>query len=232
MKTAILIPCYNEEQTIVKVIDDFKRYLPTATIYVYDNNSTDNSRRLAVFSGATVIHAPIQGKGAVVKQMFDDARKFRFADYYIMVDGDDTYPASEVYKLLDLAPEGDMIIGDRLSSTYFTENKRPFHNFGNKIVRFLTNLFFCPKGSEKILDIMTGYRCFNQKFIDAFHPLSDGFQIETEMSAFALKNGFKILQTPITYKDRPKGSVSKLNTYKDGFKVMTMLVTLFSRWKN
>ena len=124
-----------------------------------------------------------------------------------------------------------MIIGDRLSSTYFTENKRPFHNFGNKIVRFLTNLFFCPKDVDEILDVMTGYRCFNQKFIDAFYPLSDGFQIETEMSAFALKNGFKILQTPITYKDRPKGSVSKLNTLKDGFKVMTMLVTLFSRWK-
>lgn len=225
-KVAVLVPCYNEELTVAKVISDFRRYLPSATIYVYDNNSTDNTRKIALLNKAVVINAPIQGKGAVVKQMFDDARKYRFADYYIMVDGDDTYPANEVYKLLELCKDADMVVGDRLSSTYFTENTRPFHNLGNRLVRFMTNLLFCPKNQEKILDIMTGYRCFSQKFIDAFHPLSDGFQIETEMSAFAHHYGLVIKQTPITYKDRPKGSVSKLSTYKDGFKVIIMLIKL------
>lgn len=216
-KIAIMIPCYNEELTVSKVVNDFKKAVPTADIYVYDNNSTDKTAQLAKEAGAIVVPAPIQGKGAVVKQMFKEID----AEVYIMVDGDDTYPADEVQKLIDGVLKGyDMVNGDRLSSTYYTENKRPFHNFGNRLVKFLINLRY----HTDVKDIMTGYRGFSKRFVKSIKLEKNGFEVETEMTMWALKNKMKILEKPITYKDRPEGSESKLNTYKDGFKViMTIL---------
>lgn len=224
MKTAVLIPCYNEELTVCKVVSDFKKELPEAEIYVYDNNSTDNTSRLAEEAGAIVRKEPRQGKGNVVRSMFRDIE----ADIYILVDGDDTYPAEEVYKLMApvLKGEADMVIGDRLSNgTYASENKRHFHDFGNNLVRSLINRLF----HSHIHDIMTGYRVFNRFFVKNMPVMSEEFQIETEMSIFSLVHRFKIVELPITYRDRPEGSFSKLNTFKDGFRV---LVTLFDLYKD
>lgn len=221
MKTVVLIPCYNEAQTIKKVIEDFKNNMPHAEIYVYDNNSSDNTAEIAEKAGAIVRHEYKQGKGNVVRSMFRDID----ADCYIMVDGDDTYPASFGPKLEKLILEGkaDMAVGDRLSSTYFTENKRAFHNFGNVLVRRLINVLF----GAKLNDIMTGARAFSRDFVKTFPVLSKGFEIETEMTIFALDNNMKIVEEPIEYRDRPDGSESKLNTYSDGFKVLKTIASLF-----
>lgn len=218
---AVLIPCYNEEITIEKVVKDFKKELPEATIYVYNNNSKDKTGEIAGNAGAIVVNEYQQGKGNVVRSMFRDID----ADVYVMVDGDDTYPASEVNKLINpvLKDKADMVIGDRLSSTYFIENKRPFHNFGNDLVRKLVNNLF----KSNINDIMTGYRAFSKKFVKCMPVMSDGFQIETEMSVFSLVYKMNIVEVPITYRDRPEGSVSKLNTFKDGYKVLLTLFNLF-----
>ena len=220
MKTAILIPCYNESATIKKVVCDFKKVMPHADIYVYDNNSTDGTDEIARENGAIVRYEYKQGKGNVVRSMFRDID----ADCYIMVDGDDTYPAESAleFEKLVLEKNTDMVIGDRLSSTYFEENDRPFHNIGNKMVRWLINVFF----SSDLKDIMTGMRAFSFDFVKSFPIVSKEFEIETEMSVFALMNNFKIVEIPIQYRDRIEGSESKLNTYRDGFKVIMMIFAL------
>lgn len=220
-KVAVLIPCYNEELTVEKTVSDFKHVLPNADIYVYSNNSKDRTKELALRAGAIVKDEYRQGKGAVVRSMFRDIE----ADVYIMVDGDDTYPAEEVESLITPVLEGkaDMVIGDRLSSTYYTENKRPFHNFGNSLVKGLINFLF----KSDLNDIMTGYRSFSKKFVKCMPVMSDGFQIETEMTIFALTNNMQVVNVPITYRDRPEGSESKLNTFSDGFKVLLTLFNLF-----
>ena len=220
MKTAIIIPCYNESATIEKVVSDFKKNMPHADIYVYDNNSTDGTDKIARENGAIVRYEYKQGKGNVVRSMFRDID----ADCYIMVDGDDTYPAESAleFEKLVLEKNVDMVIGDRLSSTYFEENDRPFHNVGNKMVRWLINLFF----KSDLKDIMTGMRAFSFDFVKSFPIVSKEFEIETEMSVFALMNNFSIEEIPIDYRDRIEGSESKLNTYKDGYKVLRMIYTL------
>lgn len=221
MKTAVLIPCYNEELTIEKVVLDFKKALPHEDIYVYDNNSTDNSYEIVKKAGAIVKREYRQGKGNVVRSMFRDID----ADCYIMVDGDDTYPAEaaiEIEKLV-LSKKADMVIGDRLSSTYFEENKRRFHNSGNKLVRKLINFIF----KNDISDIMTGMRGFSYEFVKSFPVSSKEFEIETEMTIFALNHNFLIKELPIEYKDRMEGSESKLNTFSDGYKVISLLFGLF-----
>ena len=221
-RIAVLIPCYNEELTVSKVVDDFKKELPKAKIFVYDNNSTDKTAQLAKEAGAIVVAERNQGKGNVVRSMFRDID----ADIYIMVDGDDTYPADEAHKLIDAVENGyDMVIGDRLSSTYYEENKRPFHNFGNDLVRWLINKIF----DNEIKDIMTGYRAFSKKFVKTIAVMSPGFQIETELTITALEYRYNIKQVPIQYRDRPAGSSSKLNTISDGIKV---LITLFDMAKD
>ncbi len=223
-KVAVLIPCYNEEQTIEKVINDFVRELPEAEIFVYDNNSKDNTAKLAKKAGATVVPEPNQGKGNVVRSMFRDID----ADIYVMVDGDDTYPADEVHKLIEAVVEGnDMAIGDRLSSTYYSENKRRFHGFGNNLVRLLINLIF----GQKIKDVMTGYRAFSKKFVKTIAIMSPGFQIETELTIASLAYRYNIKQIPIQYRDRPEGSSSKLNTIEDGIKVMLTLFDMAKDYK-
>lgn len=221
MKTAVLIPCYNEELTIKKVILDFKKALPKADIYVYDNNSTDNSYEIAKDTGAIVKREYRQGKGNVVRSMFRDID----ADCYILVDGDDTYPAeaSKEIEELILSKKADMVIGDRLSSTYFEENKRRFHNSGNKLVRKLINTIF----NSDISDIMTGMRGFSYEFVKSFPISSKEFEIETEMTIFALNHNFLIKELPIEYRDRMDGSESKLNTLSDGYKVISLLFGLF-----
>ncbi len=221
MKTAILVPCYNEEMTIEKVIKDFKKTMPHADIYVYDNNSTDNSYNIAKDAGAIVRREYKQGKGNVVRSMFRDID----ADCYIMVDGDDTYPVSSAPEIEEiiLSKKADMVIGDRLSSTYFEENKRKFHGIGNIFVRKFINIVF---GSD-LTDIMTGLRGFSYEFVKSFPVSSKEFEIETEMTIFALNHNFTIHEIPIMYKDRIEGSESKLNTYSDGFKVIRILFTLF-----
>ncbi|MCI5773607.1 MAG: glycosyltransferase family 2 protein [Erysipelotrichaceae bacterium] len=224
MKVAVLIPCYNEALTIHKVVDDYRRFLPTADIYVYDNNSKDDTGIIAKQAGAIVNKEYRQGKGNVVRSMFRDID----ADVYVMVDGDDTYPADEVEKLIEPIIEGraDMVIGDRLSNgTYFKENKRGFHGFGNNLVKNLINVLF----HSQINDIMTGYRAFSKRFVKSMPVMSDGFEIETEMTIFSLVYKMNVVEVPITYRDRPAGSESKLNTFKDGFKV---LMTLFDLVKN
>lgn len=212
-KIAVLIPCYNESKTIKKVVSDYKKVLPEADIYVYDNNSSDGTDKIASESGAIVRYERKQGKGNVIRSMFQDIE----ADCYIMVDGDDTYPAENAREMCDLVLNDgiDMVIGDRLSSTYFQENKRPFHNMGNKLVRNLIEIMF----KTNIKDIMTGYRAFSYKFVKTFPVLSKGFEIETEMSIHAVDKNFTLKEIPVMYRDRPEGSVSKLNTYKDGLKV-------------
>ena len=222
---AVLIPCYNEEATIEKVVKDYKKALPNADIYVYDNNSSDNTAELAKKAGAIVKHEYRQGKGNVIRSMFRDID----ATCYLMIDGDDTYPAENAKEMCDLILEGkaDMVVGDRLSSTYFQENKRPFHNFGNRLVRYLINTLF----NNNIRDIMTGYRAFSYDFAKGFPVLSKGFEIETEMTIHAVDKNFKIVEIPVQYRDRPEGSVSKLNTYSDGFKVMKTIANLFKEYK-
>lgn len=224
-KIAVLIPCYNESLTVEKVVKDFRRALPEAEIYVYDNNSKDNTAEIAEKAGAIVRHEYRQGKGNVIRSMFRDIN----ADCYIMTDGDDTYPAEYARQMCDLVLNGkaDMVIGDRLSATYFEENKRPFHNFGNSLVRGCINTFWSNK--TKILDVMTGYRAFSPMFVKSFPILSQGFEIETEMTIHALDKNLMLQSIPVNYRDRPEGSVSKLNTYVDGAKV---LMTIFNLYRN
>ncbi len=224
-KIAVLIPCYNESQTIAKVVTDFKKVLPTADIYVYDNNSKDGTDEIARNCGAIVRYEYQQGKGNVVRRMFRDID----ADCYILVDGDDTYPAEHAVEMAEwvLEKNVDMVIGDRLSTTYFKENKRKFHGFGNKVVRGLINGIF--KGNVK--DIMTGYRAFSPLFVKNFPVISKGFEIETEMTIYALDKNIYIKELPIEYRDRPEGSESKLNTISDGIKVLRMIVQLFREYK-
>lgn len=222
-KIAVLIPCYNEAQTIQKVVADWKQALPEATIYVYDNNSKDDTAAIARAAGAEVRHEYAQGKGNVIRRMFREID----AECYVMVDGDDTYPASYAREMVTPVFEknADMVIGDRLSSTYFTENKRPFHNFGNDLVRKTINHLF----RTNIKDIMTGYRAFSYQFVKTFPTLSKGFEIETEMTIHAIDKNMRIENVVVDYRDRPEGSESKLNTFKDGAKV---LMTLFRLYKN
>ena len=213
-KIAVLIPCYNEEKTVEKVVQDFRQVLPEAVIYVYDNNSSDRTVELAEAAGAVVRHEYQQGKGNVIRRMFREID----AQVYIMTDGDDTYPAEYARQMVDqvLVHQADMVVGDRLSSTYFTENKRPFHNFGNSLVRGTINRLF----HTEIKDIMTGYRAFSYQFVKTFPVLSKGFEIETEMTIHAVYNHMQIGNVIVDYRDRPEGSVSKLNTYSDGFRVL------------
>lgn len=223
-KIAVLVPCYNEELTIKKVVTDFKKQLPGADIYVYDNNSKDKTAQIAKNAGAIVVPEHNQGKGNVVRSMFNDID----ADIYVMVDGDDTYPANEVNKLIDAVREGnDMVIGDRLSSTYYSENKRPFHNFGNDLVRWLVNTIF----KTDIKDVMTGYRAFSKKFVKTVAIMSPGFQIETELTITSLEYRYNVKSVEIQYRDRPEGSSSKLNTFSDGFKVLLTLFDMFKDYK-
>ena len=224
-RIAVLIPCYNESKTIAKVVSDYKEALPEATIYVYDNNSTDGTDVIAREAGAKVCYEHRQGKGNVIRSMFREID----ADCYIMIDGDDTYPAEHAREMCDkvLVDGYDMVIGDRLSGTYFPENKRPFHNFGNVLVRKLINSIF----KSDVKDIMTGYRAFSKSFVKHFPVLSKGFEIETEMTIHALDKNFLLAEIPVQYRDRPDGSVSKLNTYKDGFKVLLTITRLFRDYK-
>ena len=224
-KIVILIPCYNEAKTIEKVVKDYKKELPGADIYVYDNNSIDGTDKIAKKAGAIVRYEYKQGKGNVIRSMFRDID----ADCYLMIDGDDTYPKENAKEMCDLILSGkaDMVIGDRLSSTYFTENKRPFHNLGNKMVRFLINKLF----KNNVKDIMTGYRAFSYEFVKSFPVLSKGFEIETEMTIHSVDKNFRLIEVPVTYRDRPEGSVSKLNTYSDGIKVLKTIATLFKEYK-
>ena len=224
-RIAVLIPCYNESKTIAKVVADYKKALPEATIYVYDNNSTDGTDFIAREAGAVVCYEHRQGKGNVIRSMFRDID----ADCYIMIDGDDTYPAENAREMCDkvLNQGYDMVIGDRLSGTYFQENKRPFHNFGNVLVRRLINSIF----KSDVKDIMTGYRAFSKSFVKHFPVLSEGFEIETEMTIHALDKNFLLAEIPIQYRDRPDGSESKLNTYKDGLKVLLTITRLFRDYK-
>lgn len=224
-KIAVLIPCYNESLTIEKVVSDYKEALPKATIYVYDNNSSDHTDELARKAGAKVVYEYRQGKGNVIRSMFRDID----AECYLMIDGDDTYPAENAREMVDLVLNKgvDMVIGDRLSSTYFTENKRPFHNMGNRIVRSLINHLF----HSNVKDIMTGYRAFSRLFVKSFPVLSKGFEIETEMTIHALDKNFLLEEIPVTYRDRPEGSESKLNTVSDGMKVLKTIASLFRDYK-
>lgn len=224
-KVAVLIPCYNEEKTVQKVVEDYRRVLPQADIYVYDNNSTDRTAELAAQAGAIVRREYRQGKGNVIRSMFRQID----ADCYLMIDGDDTYPAEPAPEMVRMILDGeaDMVNGDRLSSTYFTENKRPFHNTGNRLVRGLINHLF----HADVRDIMTGYRAFSRGFVKTFPVLSRGFEIETEMTIHAVDKNFLIREVPVDYRDRPEGSVSKLNTYSDGAKVLCTIFRLYKDYK-
>ena len=221
----MLVPCYNESKTIEKVVRDHKKALPEATIYVYDNNSFDHTDEIARKAGAEVRYERRQGKGNVIRSMF---RKIE-AECYLMIDGDDTYPAEDARAMVDkVLVEGyDMVVGDRLSSTYFTENKRPFHNTGNVLVRKLVNSIF----GGHVTDIMTGYRAFSPLFVKSFPVLSKGFEIETEMTIHALDKNFALTSIPVGYRDRPDGSASKLNTFSDGFKVLGTIGRMFKDYK-
>lgn len=224
-KIAVLVPCYNESKTIEKVVKEFKAVLPEAVIYVYDNNSTDGTDEIARNAGAVVRYEHQQGKGNVIRRMFSEID----AECYIMVDGDDTYPAQTSREMAQkvLVDKADMVVGDRLSSTYFQENKRPFHNLGNTMVRWSINTFF----KSNIKDIMTGYRAFSYRFVKTFPVLSKGFEIETEMSIHAVDKNMYVENVVIDYRDRPEGSVSKLNTYSDGFKVIGTIIKLYRTYR-
>ncbi len=224
-KIAVLIPCYNESKTIEKVVRDYKEILPEADIFVYDNNSSDGTDELARKAGAIVRYEHRQGKGNVIRSMFHQID----ADCYLMIDGDDTYPAENARQMCELVLNDgvDMVIGDRLSSTYFQENKRPFHNVGNMMVRALINKLF----HSNVRDIMTGYRAFSRDFVKTFPVLSKGFEIETEMTIHALDKNMMLKEVPVTYRDRPAGSESKLNTYSDGLKVILTIFKLFRDYK-
>ena len=221
---AVLLPCFNEEVTIGKVVRDFKAALPDATVYVYDNNSTDRTAEIAAAEGAIVRREPRQGKGNVIRAMFEDID----ADVYVMADGDDTYPADAAPAMVSKVLDGyDMVIGDRLSSTYFQENKRPFHNFGNRLVRGSINGLF----NAHVTDIMTGYRAFSFTFVKTYPVLSRGFEVETEMPIHSLNNNLRLYEMPIQYRDRPAGSVSKLDTVGDGIKVMSTIFRMIREYK-
>ena len=223
---AVLVPCYNEAVTVAKVVDDFRRCLPDATVYVYDNNSTDGTADIAREHGAVVRHESRQGKGCVVRSMVRDID----ADYYIMVDGDDTYPAEAAVELLRplIDDEADMVVGDRLSNgSYGDENDRAFHGFGNNLVRWLIKRIY----GFKFSDVMTGYRAFNRVFAKTLPVVSQGFEIETELSIHAVDKAWRIAEVPIDYRDRPEGSESKLSTFSDGFKVLKMIMSLFKDYK-
>lgn len=224
-KIAVLIPCYNEAKTIGKVVADFRRVLPEAAVYVYDNNSTDRTDEIAREAGAIVRYERQQGKGNVVRRMIQEID----AESYILVDGDDTYPAEGARALVRGVQEeqADMVVGDRLSSTYFEENKRPFHNFGNSLVRFCINKIF----KSDIKDVMTGYRAFSYRFVKTFPVVSRGFEIETEMTIHAITKNMAVKNVPIDYRDRPQGSESKLNTVSDGAKVLGTIFNLFRNYK-
>lgn len=225
MKIAVLLPCYNEVSTIAKVVTDFRAALPEADIYVYDNNSTDGTAQAALQAGAIVRHEPMQGKGNVIRRMFREVE----ADCYLMADGDDTYPAEQARQMVTpvLEEHVDMVIGDRLSSTYFNENKRPFHNGGNRVVRWLIRRFW----HTDIHDIMTGYRAFSRAFVKNFPVMSGNFEIETEMTIHALDRRFLLREVPVVYRDRPLGSVSKLNTFSDGISVLKTIVLLYKEYR-
>lgn len=224
-KIAVLIPCYNESKTVGKVVSDWKEQLPEAEIYVYDNNSTDGTDVIAKEAGAIVRYEYQQGKGNVVRRMFQEIE----ADCYVLIDGDDTYPAECAKEMVGrvLDRQADMVVGDRLSSTYFEENKRPFHNFGNSIVRFAINCIF----KSDVKDIMTGYRAFSHRFVKTFPVLSKGFEIETEMTIHAISMNMAIENVIVDYRDRPEGSESKLNTVNDGLKVLFTIFNLFRNYK-
>ena len=224
-KIAVLIPCYNESKTIAKVVSDFKKQLPEADIYVYDNNSTDNTADIARQAGAIVRYEQRQGKGNVVRRMLADIE----ADCYLLVDGDDTYPSDNAKEMCDIVlnEHYDMVIGDRLSSTYFQENKRPFHDYGNRFVRYAINQIF----HSDIKDIMTGYRALSRHLVMSVPLLSEGFEIETELTINVLDNQLRIKQIPIEYRDRPIGSTSKLSTFKDGIKIIATIFRLFRDYK-
>ena len=224
-KIAVLIPCYNEEQTIVKVVKDVKEALPEAVVYVYDNNSKDRTVELAREAGAVIGYEYKQGKGNVIRRMFREID----AQCYLMIDGDDTYPLDCARELVDkvLCHNADMVVGDRLSSTYFTENKRPFHNFGNSLMRFGINSLFY----SDIKDIMTGYRAFSYEFVKTFPVFSKGFEIETEMTIHAVNYSMQVENVVVEYRDRPRGSVSKLNTYSDGMRVIRKMLQLYKNYR-
>ena len=225
-KIAVLIPCYNEAQTIAKVVTDVRQALPEATVYVYDNNSTDRTVELARAAGARIGYEYRQGKGNVIRRMFREID----AECYLMVDGDDTYPMDCAREMVDqvLSHNADMVVGDRLSSTYFSENKRPFHNFGNSLMRFGINKLF----HTDIKDIMTGYRAFSYEFVKTFPVFSKGFEIETEMTIHAVNYSMQVENVVVEYRDRPEGSVSKLNTYSDGMKVIHKMLQLYKNYKS
>lgn len=225
MKIAVLIPCYNESKTIAKVVSDYHAALPEAEIFVYDNNSNDHTDEIAREAGATVRYEYRQGKGNVIRTMFREIE----ADCYLMIDGDDTYPAENAREMVDLVLEKkvDMVVGDRLSATYYTENKRPFHNMGNRVVKGLVNTIF--RGN--ISDIMTGYRAFSYQFVKSFPVISQGFEIETEMTIHALDKNLSIRSVAVEYRDRPEDSVSKLNTYSDGMKVLRTIARLYKDYR-
>ena len=224
-RIAVLIPCYNEEKTIGKVVEDFKKELPEAKIYVYDNNSKDKTAEIAKKAGAIVRYETKQGKGNVIRTMFREID----AESYLMIDGDDTYPVENAKEMIKYVLEDkvDMVIGDRLSSTYFTENKRIFHGFGNKLTRLLINTIF----KSKIRDVMTGYRAFSYKFVKTFPVMSKGFEIENEMTIHALDKNLNIKNVIVEYRDRPEGSESKLNTISDGIKVIKTIFNLYKNYK-
>lgn len=222
---AVLVPCYNENPTIAKVVTDFKAALPDAKVYVYDNNSTDGTFETAEAAGAIVCRECKQGKGNVVRTMFRDIK----ADCYLLVDGDDTYPAARAREMCELVLENgcDMVVGDRLSTTYFTQNKRPFHSFGNRLVRKLINVMF----KSDVKDIMSGYRAFSRLFVKSYPITSKGFEIETDMTVFALDKNMLVKSVPIEYQDRPEGSFSKLNTFSDGIKVIKTIFRLYKNYR-
>ena len=224
-KIAVLIPCYNEAQTIKKVVTDVREALPEAVIYVYDNNSTDDTARIAEAAGAMIRHEYKQGKGNVIRRLFREID----AQCYLMIDGDDTYPLNCAREMVEkvLYHNADMVVGDRLSSTYFTENKRPFHNFGNSLMRFGINSLF----RSDIKDIMTGYRAFSYEFVKTFPIFSKGFEIETEMTIHAVNYNMQVENVVVEYRDRPEGSVSKLNTYSDGMRVIKKMLQLYKNYK-
>lgn len=224
-KIAVLIPCFNEEKTIKKVVNDVKSALPEAVVYVYDNNSTDRTAELAVEAGAVLRHEYRQGKGNVIRRMFREID----AQCYLMIDGDDTYPLDCAKELVDkvLNYKADMVVGDRLSSTYFTENKRPFHNFGNTLMRTSINSLF----HTDIKDIMTGYRAFSYEFVKTFPVVSSGFEIETEMTIHAVNYNLQVENVVVQYRDRPEGSESKLNTFRDGMRVIRKMLQLYKNYR-
>jgi len=224
-RIAVLIPCYNEEQTIGKVVQDVREALPEATVYVYDNNSTDRTVELAQAAGALIRYERKQGKGNVIRRMFREIE----AECYLMIDGDDTYPLDCAREMVDkvLDCDADMVVGDRLSSTYFTENKRPFHNFGNSFMRYGVNRLF----HAEIKDIMTGYRAFSYEFVKTFPVFSKGFEIETEMTIHAVNYNMQVENVVVEFRDRPEGSVSKLNTYSDGIRVIHKMLQLYRNYK-